>query len=212
MSGPSRAAQALVRRERRQPEKTLAAIALAVACFLGGCDSSTPTPPSSPAASPAARVDASALANGVQAPPSSGDAAPTASAAPQPTPTPDPEAVRKVAAVQYLAAEVANVEAFQALSEHKWSPKAAAEVWGHFAGDLTKLEVPTDTAGDLRDLIRKVKKVQALQLDESGHFARMADFYTVARHLRNARSKMSDAVDRVRSDLDLPALCRAGCS
>ena len=38
----------------------LAAIALAVACLLAACDSSTPTPPSSPAGSPAARVEASA--------------------------------------------------------------------------------------------------------------------------------------------------------
>ena len=77
---------------------------------------------------------------------------------------------------------------------------------------LTKLQVPADTAADLRDLIRKVNRLQALSLEESGHFDKMADFYVVLRHLRNTRSRYDRAVDRVRSDLDLPALCRAGCS
>ena len=191
----------------------LATIALVVACLLAGCDSSTPTPvPPAPAGSPAARVDASAPANGVQAPPSSGDPAPSASAAPQPTPTPDPEAVRKAAAAQYLAAGLANTQGFEALdTKHKRTGLDDAEVWGQFAADLKQLQVPADTAADLHDLIRKVRKVEALHIEESGHFARMADFYIVARHLRNAQSRMSDAIDRVRSDLDLPGLCRAGC-
>ncbi len=59
----------------------LVAIALVVACLLGACDSSTPTPSSSPAGSPAALVDALAPANDIQAAPSSGDPAPSASAA-----------------------------------------------------------------------------------------------------------------------------------
>ena len=182
----SRAAQALTRREGRPP-KMLAAIALAVACLLAACDSSTPTPPSSPAGSPAARVEASAP---VQAAPSSGDPAPSASAAPQPTPTPDPAAVRKVAAAGYLAASDANVQAFDAHSRDKRSPKADAEIWSQLAADLKKIQVPADTAADMRDLIRKVAKVQALSLEESGHFARMDDFYVVARHRRNAQSRM----------------------
>ncbi len=189
----------------------VAAIALAVACLLGACDSSTPTPPPSPAGSPAARVDASAPANGVQAPPSSGDPAPSASAAPQPTPTPDAEAVRTVAAAGYLAA-CCNARPTRRSRRSPSGPtKTEAEIWGRCAADLKKLQVPADTAADLHDLIRKVTKVQALMIEASGHFARMADFYVVARHLRNARSRMDDAVDRVRSDLDLPALCRAGC-
>ena len=132
----SRAAGALIRREGRPPQM-LAAIALAAACVLGACDSSTPIPPSSPAGSPAARVEASAP---VPALPSSSDPAPSASAAPQPTPTPDPEAVRKVAAAQYLAAED--------------------------AADLKKIQVPADMAADMRDLIRTSAKIEALSIED----------------------------------------------
>ena len=207
------AAQAPTRHERQPSATKLAAIALAVTCLLAGCDSATASPkPPTPAGSPAGQVAASAPATGVQAAPSSGDPAPSAAAEPQPSPTPGPEAVRKVAAAQYLAAAAANTQAFDLATKHKWSPKTGAAIWGQFAADLRKLQVPADMAADLHDLIRRVKKVQGLHIEESGHFARMADFYDVARRLSNAQSKMSDAVDRVRSDLDLPALCRAGCS
>jgi hypothetical protein len=174
--------------------------------------SAAAAPLPSPSNSPAAEVDASAPANSIEAPPSSGDPAPSASAVPQPTPTPDPEAVRTAAAAQYLTAAQATTQAFEALqATDKAYYRGAAEIWGQFAADLEKLQVPADTAADQRDLIRKVKKVQVLFVEASGHFARMDDFYIVARHLRNARSRASAAVDRVRSDLDLPALCRAGC-
>ncbi len=63
MSASSRAARPLIRHEGRPPQ-VLAAIALAVACLLGACDSSTLIPPSSPAGSPAARVEASAAGPG----------------------------------------------------------------------------------------------------------------------------------------------------
>ena len=166
-----------------------------------------------PAGSPAAGIDASAPAGSVQAPPSSGDPEPSASAVPQPTPTPDAEAVRTAAAAQYLTAAQATTQAFEALTAvDREYYRGAAEIWGQFAADLEELQVPADTAPDLHDLIRKVKRVRALFIEQSGHFASMDDFYTVARNLRNARSRASAAVDRVRSDLGLPALCHAGCS
>jgi hypothetical protein len=187
-------------------------LVIAIGAGLVGSIFARPNPGPAPLGSPAAEIDASAPANSVQAPPSSGDPAPSASAVLQPTPTPDPEAVRTAAAAQYLTAAQATTQAFEALqATDKAYYRGAAEIWGQFAADLEKLQVPPDTAADLRDLIRKVKKVQGLFVQASGHFARMDDFYIVARHLRNARSRASAAVDRVRSDLDLPALCRAGC-
>jgi hypothetical protein len=206
-------ARALIRHEGRPSAMKLAAIALTVTCLLAGCDSSTSTPqPPAPAVSPAAQVDASAPATGVQAPPSAGEPAPSVSAEPGPTPTPDPEAVRTAAAAQYLAAALANTQGFAALAtKRKRTGRDDAEIWGQFAADLKQLQVPADTAADLHELIRRIRKVQALRLEEAGHFARMADFYVVARHLSNAQNRLSDAVDRVRSDLDLPALCKTGC-
>ena len=191
----------------------LAAIALAVACVLGACDSSTPTRPSSPAGSPAALVDALAPANDVQAPPRSGDPAPSASAAPLATPTPDPETVREIAAAQLLEASAASSEAWQALTAKRhWSAQAEAEIRGQWVADLKKLEVPVDTAADLHDLIRLVIKVDALSIERADAFARKAaDFDTVALRDRRAQSRMIDALDRVRADLDLPPVCRSGC-
>ena len=209
MSASSRAACPRIRQAGRPLGIRLAAIALVVTSSLAACDSSTPTPPSSPAGSPATLVDAVAP---VQASPSSGDPAPSASAVPQPTSTPDPETVRKAAADGYLAASDANSRAFRALvAKPKGSETTEADIWGQFAADLKHLQVPADMAADLRDLIRKVTKLQAWNVEASGHFARMDDFYVVARHRRNAQSRMSEAIDRVRADLDLPALCRAGC-
>ena len=188
-------------------------LVISIGAGLFGSIFARPNPGPAPVGSPAAPVDASAPANSVQAPPSSGDPAPSASAVPQPTPTPDPEAVRTAAAARYLAAALASTQALEALAtKHNRTRGDDAEIWGQFAADLKKLQVPADTAADLRDLVRKVKKVQALTIEESGHFARMDDFYIVARRLRNARSRVDAAVDRVRSDLDLPALCRAGCA
>src|SRR5689334_13178991 len=107
--------------------------ALAVACLLEACDSSTPTPPSSPAGSPAAQIDASAPANDSQAPPSSGDPSPSASAAPEPTPTPDGAAVRVAAAAAFHAAGAANLEAFGALpfdqDDLAQTERTIAETW-----------------------------------------------------------------------------------
>ena len=137
----SRAAQALIRHEGRPP-KMLAAIALAVACLLAACDSSTITPPSSPAGSPAARVEASAP---VQASSSSGDPAPSASAALQPTPTPDPETVRKAAAAGYLAAGEAHGRAWARLPwNHKDVGRGPAKLWGPYLAALRQLQVPAD--------------------------------------------------------------------
>ncbi len=187
-------------------------LVVAIGAGLVGSIFARPNPGPAPVGSPAARVDASAPANSVQAPLGSGDPAPSASAALQPTPTPDAEAVRKAAAAQYLTAALAATQALEARNAtYKAYYRDAAEIWGQFAADLEELQVPADTAADLHDLIRKVKKVQALFIEESGHVARTDGFYIVARQLRNARSKVDAAVDRVRSDLGLPALCRGGC-
>ena len=213
MSASSRAAFPRIRQLGRPPEMKLAAIALAVACLLGACDSSTPPPSPSPAGSPAALVDAVAPANGVQAPPSSGAPASSPSAAPQPTPTPDPETVREAAAAQLLVASAANSKAWQALTAKRhWSAKAEAEIRSQWVADLKKLEVPADTAADLRHLIRVTILVDALDIERADAFARKAaDFDTVALRDRHATSRRADAMDRVLADLGLPPLCRSGC-
>lgn len=194
-------------------------LVVAVGAGVVGSIVARPDPGPTPAGSPAAPVDASAPASSVRAPSGSGDPSPSASAVPQPTPTPDPEAVRTAAAAQYLAAAQAATQAFDELpgididkeNDRQAYSRDAAAIWGQFAADLAKLQVPADTAGDIHDLVRNVRRVKALYIEESGHFAQMDDFYAVARHLRNARSRAAAAVDRVRSDLNLPALCRAGC-
>ncbi len=150
MSASSRAALPLIRHEGRPPQ-VLAAIALAVACLLGACDSSTPTPPSPPAGSPVARVEASAP---VQAAPSSGDPAPSASAAPQPTPTPDPETVRMAAAAGFQAADAAARDRTGLPWNHKDVGRGPAKLWGQYLAALRQLQVPADTAADMQDLIR----------------------------------------------------------
>ena len=48
--------------------------------------------------------------------------------------------------------------------------KTEADVWGQWAADLKKIQVPADTAADMRDLIRKVTKVQALNIENPGSF------------------------------------------
>ncbi len=182
----------------------LATITLLVACLLGGCDSSTPTPPSSPAGSPAARVEASAP---VQAPPSPGDPTPSASAAPQPTPTPDPDAVRQAAAAGFQAAGAANLQAGGALPQnHKDVGRGVAEMWGRYAAALKQLQVSADTAADLNDLIRRVTRFQAVSAEGgSDNRLRNADARYQTR-FNNAEIKMQEAAARVRSDLGLPLL------
>jgi hypothetical protein len=73
-----------------------------------------------PAARPAARVEA-----------------------PAPNPTLEPEAVRKAAAAEFLAAGVANVQAFRALpGNDKQLYRGEAEIWGQYAAALKELQVP----------------------------------------------------------------------
>lgn len=194
-------------------DRKLAPITLAVAFLVVGCGSTTPTaPPPSLSGSPVAQVQASApVVNGVQVPRSSTDSAPSASAARQPSPTPDPDALRTAAAAGFQAAADANAQAFNKCTGNKKCVFGEAEIWGLFAADLKKIQVPIDTAADLHTLIRRVVKLQALTRQASGHFDRWADWDRVAIHRRNTQSKMADAVDQVRSDLGLPALCRAGC-
>ena len=203
----SRAARALTRREGRPP-KMLAAIVLAVACVLGACDSSTPTPPSSPPGSPAARVEASAP---VQAAPSSGDPAPSASSAPQPTPTPDPETVRMAAAAGFQVADAAARDRTRLPWNHKDVGRGPAKQWGRYLAALRQLQVPADTAADLQDLIRTVSRLQAIS-GEGGtdNRLRSIDFRYQTRW-DNVEQKMLSAEDRVRSDLSLPPLCRHMC-
>ena len=117
----------------------------------------------SPSNSPAAQVDASAPANSPQAPPSSGDLAPSASASLQPTPTPDPEAVRVAAAAGYQAAGAAHQRAWTSLPDnHKDVGRGASAMWGRYLAALRQLQFPADTAADLQDLIRVVSRLQAI--------------------------------------------------
>ena len=183
----------------------LAAIALAVACLLGACDSSTPNPPSSPVGSPAARADASAPASSVEAPPSSGDPAPSASASLQPTPTPDPEAVRMAAAAGFQAAGAAHQRAWTRLPlTHKDVGRGPARLWGRYLAALRQLQVPADTEADLRALIRIVSRLQAIS-GEGGtdNRLRAADVRYQTRW-DNVWSRIWPAATRVRSDLGLP--------
>ena len=200
----------------------LAAIALAVACLLGACDSSTPTPPSSPVGSPAAQVDASAPAKDSVAPPSSGDPAPSTSASPQPTPTPDPEAVRVAAAAAFHAAGAANLEAFRAVpyDQHHLAQteREIAETWDLYIAALKQLQVPDDTAANLRNLIRKVRRVQAGDREASAAVVGYKKeepipeaWWLARRHIRNRTSTMVDAANRVRAELGLPAGCNLEC-
>ena len=185
-----------------------ASIALVVSCLLAGCGNATPTAaPPAPAGSPVAEVEASApVVNGVQAPPNSGVPAPSASAAPQPTSTPGPDTVRMTAAAGFLAAGVANV---RALNARPVTTKAAGDdgwISGQYAAALKQLQAPADAAADLHDLIRKVNRYRALKLEEAGHFARVADFYAVARHVRNTLVRVEAAAARVRAELRVPPL------
>ena len=210
MSASSRAAHALIRQEGRPPEMKLAAIALAVACLLAGLRQLDPHP--------------AVVARGQPGGPRRGLARPSRL---RPAPVtrrrplrprhsrhPPPTLMRFGRSPRPGTWQHPTPTAGPSRRSSR-SPRGPttteADIWGQFAADLKKLQVPADTAADLHDLIRKVTKVQALNIEASGHFARMADFYAVARHRRNAQSRMSDAIDRVRSDLDLPALCRAGC-
>jgi hypothetical protein len=207
-----------------------ALFALTVACLLAGCGSTTPTaPPPSSAASPVARVDAAPpVVNGVQAPPSSSVLAPPASAVPQPTRTPDPELVRAAAALGFLAAvQVRDTPPYPRCIWKRWSLtcgdvkyrcpagsltcghveyRAAAQKWAKFAADLKRLQVPADTAADLRHLIRRVAKRQAISMKLS-----VASSWARWYRLRGADSLSSNgydtATDRVRADLHLPARC-----
>ena len=159
----------------------------------------------SPSNSPAAQIDASAPVNSPQAPPSSGDPAPSAPASLQPTPTPDPEAVRMAAAAGYQAAGAAHQRAWTRLPEnHRDVGRARAKLWGQYLAALRQLQVPADTAADLQGLIRSVSRLQTV-VGEGGSDNRLrnsdARFQT---RFYNAWYKISPASERVRSDLGLP--------
>ena len=158
----------------------------------------------SPSNSPAAQVDASAPANSPQAPPSSGDLAPSASASLQPTPTPDPEAVRVAAAAGYQAAGAAHQRAWTSLPDnHKDVGRGASAMWGRYLAALRQLQVPADTAADLQDLIRVVSRLQAIS-GEGGSDNRLKS--ADARYqIRWGKiwPQLWPAATRVRSDLGL---------
>ena len=200
----------------------LAAIALAVACLLGACDSSTPTPPSSPVGSPAAQVDASAPANDSQPPPSSGDPAPSASARPSRHPRPTRKRFGWWRRPHSMPAGAANLEAFSAVpfDQHHLAQteREIAETWDLYIAALKQLQVPDDTAANLRDLIRKVRRVQAGDREASAAVVGYKKeepipeaWWLARRHIRNRTSKMVDAANRVRADLGLPAGCNLEC-
>ena len=196
-------------------------LVVAIGVGLFGSILARPNPEPAPVSSPVAQVDASAPAS-VQAPPSSGYPAPSASAAPQPTPTPDPEAVRVAAAAAFHAAGVANLEAFRAVpfDQHHLAQteREIAETWDLYIAALKQLQVPDDTAANLRDLIRKVRRVQAGDREASAAVVGYKKeepipeaWWLARRHIRDRTSKMVDAANRVRADLGLPAGCNLEC-
>ena len=195
---------------------------IAIGVGLFGSILSRPNPEPAPVASPVAQVDAPAPANDSQAPPSSGDPAPSASAAPQPTPTPDPEAVRVAAAAAFHAAGAANLEAFRAVpfDQHHLAQteREIAETWDLELAALKQLQVPDDTAANLRDLIRQVRRVQRGDREASAAVVGYQKedllpeaWWLARRHIRNRTSAMVDAANRVRAELGLPAGCNLEC-
>ena len=94
---------------------------------------------------------------------------------------------------------------------HQDVGRGPAKLWGRYLAALRQLQVPADTAADLQDLIRTVSRLQALS-GEGGtdNRLRSIDFRYQTRW-DNVEQKMYSAVDRVRSDLGLPPLCRHMC-
>ncbi len=184
----------------------LAPITFAVAFLLAGCGSTTPTsPPPSPEGRPVAQVDASApVVSGVQAP-SSGVPTPSASAAPQPTPTPDPDALRQAAAAGFLAAGAAHVHSGTP-AYHNEIGRRASELWGQYAAALKQLQVPAHMAADLQDLIRAVRRIQAVTAERRSDMVLYRSDARYQYRYANVQDKVGAAAHRVRSDLGLPQL------
>jgi hypothetical protein len=191
-------------------------LVVAIGVGLFGSILARPDPGPTPVGSPAARVDASAPANSVQAPPSSGDPAPSASAEPQPTPTPDPDAVREAAAAGYLAAAGRATDALGAATP-RGNPadnragamaegRRIAEAWGLFVAAMKQLEVPADTEADLRALIRRATVMQEFSLTQPPADGTDA-WWSFRRELRNKLGKLYGPVEKVRAHLGLPGLC-----
>jgi hypothetical protein len=123
--------------------------------------------------------------------------------------------VRTAAATGYLAA----VQILDAPSEpiticrsepdslacQRANKRANALAWVQFAAALKQLQVPADTAADLRHLIRRVAERQALAIKES-----VAGSWPVMWRLKAADNDSSSgygaAANQVRRDLDLPYL------
>jgi hypothetical protein len=126
------------------------------------------------------------------------------------------------AAAAFHAAGAANLEAFKAVpfDQHHLAQteREIAETWDLYIAALKQLQVPDDTAANLRDLIRKVRRVQAGDREASAAVVGYKKeepvpeaWWLARRHIRNRTSKMVDAANRVRADLGLPAGCNLEC-
>ena len=126
------------------------------------------------------------------------------------------------AAAAFHAAGAANLGAFRAVpfDQHHLAQteREIAETWDLYIAALKQLQVPDDTAANLRDLIRKVRRVQAGDREASAAVVGYKKeepvpeaWWLARRHIRNRTSKMVDAANRVRADLGLPAGCNLEC-
>jgi hypothetical protein len=189
---------------------------IAIGAGLFGSILARPDPGPAPVGSAPARVDASAPANSVPAPPSFGDTAPSASASPQPTPTPDAGAVREAAAAGYLTAAGRASDALVAATPRgnpadsragaKAEGRRTAEAWGMFVGAMKQLEVPADTEADLRALIRRTTAMQELFVTQPPADGTDA-WWSFRRKVRDRLAKVEESVTKVRAHLGLPDSC-----
>ena len=161
----------------------LALLVVAV-LIVAGCGAEAPsatagTAAVTEAAQLAAGSGAPAQPSGTSAPavpPAAPTLEPTATPAPTPSPTADPEAVRALAAEQYLAAATKANKATKALNKRypKTFPtlKMAKRYWRAYAkidrvflDDIKGIVVPEDTEADMRDLLRKVSACYTIELE-----------------------------------------------
>ncbi len=115
------------------------------------------------------------------------------------------------AAAGFPAADAAARDRTRLPWNHQDVGRGPAKLWGRYIAALRQLQVPADTAADLQDLIRTVSRLQAIS-GEGGtdNRLRSIDFRYQTRW-DNVEQKRYSAVDRVRSDLGLPPLCRHMC-
>jgi len=135
---------------------------------------------------------------------------------PSPTadPTPDPEALRTTAAAQYLAAATKANKAnkalnrkfpktFKSLKQARRYWRASAKIEGTFIAKIRIIQVPPDTAADMRKLIARVAASQAIEL-EAAHAKSWLSLSRTDAAMDKIFRRHTAAANLVRSDLGLP--------